>query len=1282
MVGEQNFEETSPKLNLRFNIDNNEVLKDSVGVFSIKDGIIQNCNSKFLQLLNCSKDCIANKKALRDFVCPEDLDEYDNQILKFIASPEISYEFKVGLISCTNSYINALITLIKSSADNFLAVYGTLQEVDNQIPALEASEIFTKILDELGQGLIITDPYRAIVYVNNVLCKITGYSKDELINKSIQWFFENCLAPNVCKDVFESNKQKIENLEVVFRRKDYTHAFISLSRQRINNLKLLPAVEIFTIQDISRLDQEVGELRRSEFKFSNLIKKMQDAFTVLKIIFDENQKPVDMQLIEANPAFERLSKLNIEQTKGINLSKIYNNFSGIEPNPLPIIAEAVLRNNEIKFEVKVKVFKKWYSLAVYPGGSSLAYIIISDITKNKIIESQLETSQRMIVSILNNIPQRVFWKDLNSNYIGCNSNFAKDLGFTDPSEVIGKTDFDLYPKVVAEKNVNSDRYIIETSNTINSLEYEEQLSNGKRVWVRLSKVPLKNDKNEIIGVIGTYEDITKKKAIEDNLRKLSKAVEQSPVSIVITDVQGNIEYVNPKFSSITGYSYQEVIGKNPRILKAGDKNPEEYKVLWETISSGKEWRGEFLNKKKNGELFWEFASISPIFDTSGKITNYLAVKEDITERKKAEQSLQDSFSMLETTLESTVDGILVVDNLGRIQKFNKKFLEMWRVPDSIIQKRSDAEAINFVLDQLKNPDVFKAKISELYQNADLESTDILEFKDGRIFERFSRPQYLNGKVIGRVWSFRDITERKKVEEALIESEKKFRTLFETSAEGILSTDKDENIVLVNPRMVEMTGYSENELLKMKYIDLLPEDEIEDHIQRMQLRRQNISDVYERRLKTKDGKIIWTMVSAAPLQNKEGKFTGSFGTFTDITEKKIAAEELRIAKERAEEINRLKSIFLANISHELRTPLIGILGYAETLYHEIENPQFKEMAQILLKSGNRLKDTLNLLLDLSHIEADKIELELTKLNVNRIIRTKFREFYPNVTEKGLKFRIIMEEDDIEIVADEKMLSVAIDHLLTNAIKYTHSGSITITVSKKIIDMKSYSEVKIQDTGIGIPPERINLIFEPFRQASEGLARSFEGIGLGLTVAQKFIQLLGGKISVESKVGEGSTFTITLPIEENKKIPAPKLSELSINDFKFVEEGNKYKFSDEVLLIEDDEPTANIIRIYLSETCKTDWANNGKRAIEMAATKQYSMILVDINLGIGMDGIEAINKIKKLFGYTSIPIVAVTAYALHGDREKFLKQGCTHYIAKPFDKNDIVLLVEKILSSKNK
>ncbi|OGU75989.1 MAG: hypothetical protein A2W11_07730 [Ignavibacteria bacterium RBG_16_35_7] len=221
------------------------------------------------------------------------------------------------------------------------------------------------------------------------------------------------------------------------------------------------------------------------------------------------------------------------------------------------------------------------------------------------------------------------------------------------------------------------------------------------------------------------------------------------------------------------------------------------------------------------------------------------------------------------------------------------------------------------------------------------------------------------------------------------------------------------------------------------------------------------------------------------------------------------------------------------------------------------------------------------------------------------------------------------------------------------------------------------MKVKDTGIGIPRQSSRLIFEPFRQASEGFSRSFEGLGIGLTVAKKFIEMMGGEIAVESDVGKGSEFIVKFPICSHDDLEFPKdFSYEKLLDEQII---HNYKYSSEVLLIEDDEATANIVRFYLGEICKTDWAYNAKTAISMAEKKNYSAILADINLGIGMDGIEAVNLIKKIKGYKSIPIIAVTAYALYGDREKFLKLGCTHYISKPFGKNDIVALVDKVLGS---
>lgn len=1396
---------------IAYRYDKLELFSDvsSVGLFSFnKKGLIKSCSSKFAILTGYSIDDIVDQQDLRSFIFEEDVYLFDSCLGRLLNSNLNAIEEILRFKKKDGSVIKVKLNLSKSSPSSKYSLNGKVIEVSESKSPESSFNILSLAANYLNEAIIITDLSCNIFYTNEPLNKLLGYNSGEMIGKYANRIFEEFISQQEFDELFVNSSEKSVTKEFVCSKKDGTHILVSMKSELIKDEKDFPIARFFILNDMSDQERVLGELRRSEFRYNNLLKRMHDAFAFIKIIADKNGKPVDIILIDTNEAFGKVMQEPISELMGKTFSSRLERFRDVRPHPFQLISQSALEQKEGRFEFYDKQTDTWYLVLVYAPEKGYAFLIIHDITKVKKAQEELNNSQNMLRSIIDNIPQRVFWKDTNSKFLGCNIHFAKDLGLKDPGEIVGKSEYDFSDKDVADKYVKADKYIIENARPISISDYKQLVNHeSKKISVRLNKLPLINENNEIIGVVGTYEDISKQKAIEENLRKLSQAVEQSPVSIVITDLKGNIEYVNNKFNQVTGYSAEEVIGKNPRILKSGKTSSEEYKNLWETIASGNEWRGEFHNKKKNGELYWESASISPIKDTSGNITHFLAVKEDITERKrieesireserllreiqaitnlgsyvlditkgvwesssildkifgidekfnrtvdgwlklihpewqeemanyfseyvlkqhhrfdkeykiirysdgeerwvhglgeleydtdnnpvkmigtirditeskKAEEELKKSFSLIEGTLESTVDGILVVDQNGKIQRFNNKFLEMWKIPESIIQTRDDDAALNFVISQLKYPAQFLNKVKELYKNVWAESIDLLEFNDGRIFERFSRPQLIGNKPVGRVWSFRDITDQKLAQEALIESERKFRTLFETSIEGILASDVEEKIILVNPRMSEISGYSADELMTMKFDDLLPPEEIMSHLAAMEERIKGKSGVYERKLRRKDGSIIWVLISASPLLDREGKYHGSFGMFTDITKQKGAEEALILAKEKAEEINRLKSIFLTNISHELRTPLIGILGYAETIYNEIEDPYFKDMALILLKSGTRLKETLNLLLDLSHIEADKLNVTLTRFSITELVREKFKQFHFAATEKGLRFQIILDESDIQINADERMVSQVIEHLLANAIKYTMRGEVTISLSLRFENQKHFVEVKVRDTGIGIPEERVRQIFEPFRQASEGLTRSFEGIGLGLTVAKKFVELMGGEIYVESSFGKGSTFTVKLPIDAASEQPSEKkVYSVDLSASKIFKE---CKYPDEVLLIEDDEPTANIIRIYLSEICRTDWAPDGKTAIEMAKKKNYSSLLVDINLGIGMDGIEAINKIKEYDDYKSKPIIAVTAYALHGDREKFLKQGCTHYISKPFDKEDLVELVDQVLAAK--
>ncbi|WP_348343936.1 PAS domain S-box protein [Ignavibacterium sp.] len=539
-----------------------------------------------------------------------------------------------------------------------------------------------------------------------------------------------------------------------------------------------------------------------------------------------------------------------------------------------------------------------------------------------------------------------------------------------------------------------------------------------------------------------------------------------------------------------------------------------------------------------------------------------------------------------------------------------------------------------------------------------------------------------------------VFQRKSIEDALRKSEEKYRNFIEKSMEGIyllqfrkpIETTLPVNkqielfyeygyIAEANDAMANMYGLSSSkELIGKSLAEIHGGKNKSENIESFKSFIMNgykveNSETVEIRI---DGTEIYVLNNVVGII-ENNKLVANWGTQIDITERKRAEETILKAKEKAEEASRLKSNFLSNMSHELRTPLIGILGYSEIMMNELANSNYGEMASTIYQSGSRLLETLNMILTLSKVESEKVNLNLSDVSLTELV-DEVRILFDSVArKKNIELKAVYPKEGLSIKSDAKILREIFNNLVNNAVKYTERGSVLIEVKRN--ELTGEIMIRVKDTGIGIPKDKLDIIFEEFRQASEGLARNFEGTGLGLSITKKFVQLLGGKIFVESQVGLGSTFTVVLPYNPStgSAIDNKTIDERSIRD-KIL--GRTPRERKSLLIVENDRINAAVIEAYVKKDYDVEVVGRGEDAVKKASEKQFDAILMDINLGSGINGVEATQQIRKIKGYEKTPIVAVTAFALKGDKEEFLAKGCSHYISKPFTQPQIIALLNEI------
>jgi PAS domain S-box-containing protein len=562
-------------------------------------------------------------------------------------------------------------------------------------------------------------------------------------------------------------------------------------------------------------------------------------------------------------------------------------------------------------------------------------------------------------------------------------------------------------------------------------------------------------------------------------------------------------------------------------------------------------------------------------------------------------------------------------------------------------------------------------------------------KGGRQLDKRIKSFYLKIDNQEYICSFaEDITQQKKAKKALYESQQLFQTLARMSPVGIFRTRADGYTTYVNPRWCELSGLSFAEALGDTWISAVHPDDRDILISNWKVRSsKGLKSEAEYRFLRPDGKIVWVLGNAVP--EKDGDtITGYIGTITDITELKLAEillkqkaeeiekqnkeyrrlnEELQLAKAKAEESDKLKSSFLANMSHEIRTPMNAICGFSRLLErNNLDEKKRVEFIDIINANSQQLLGIINDIVDISKIESGQVKVVETEFDLNTLIDNIVNSVAPTINKRKVQLNITkrLPNTQSKIISDEVKLGQILTNLLVNAIKFTKEGNIEI--SYKLKDNETL-EFKVSDTGIGIANENLSQIFERFLQVEGTSVDSRKGTGLGLPISKGFAELLGGSIWVESELGIGSTFGVTIPYVPQKPTEVTTSGE---------GKASKSWAGKTILVVEDDEHTQYFIKeVLASSGVTTIFVDDGEKAVQACKEmNQIDLVLMDIKLP-KMNGLEATRQIRRF--NKNLPIIAQTAHAFTSDSENAKEAGCNGFITKPININELNEQISKYL-----
>ncbi|CAN5436836.1 hypothetical protein BH10PLA1_BH10PLA1_04040 [soil metagenome] len=771
-------------------------------------------------------------------------------------------------------------------------------------------------------------------------------------------------------------------------------------------------------------------------------------------------------------------------------------------------------------------------------------------------------------------------------------------------------------------------------------------------------------------------------AASDNLYKA--IVDSANYVIVATDATGNITLFNHAAERLFGYTAAEAMGQRTDFLHAppevhaqaivdGLIAPPPIDLFSEDASLFQKVEYERICITKDGRQIPTLSSVSAMRGPNGQVTGYLGIATDLTTRKAAEEQsrMQSAFRQ---AIEASAPIAIAISDLAGVQTyvnpasckltgFSEEELLGCGLPRPYWNPADDMHRASITSKVLAKPDA----------PANFEM--LLRHKDGRSINTYcyiSPVMAQPRRMTGWLAVYFDITERKRIENDLHESEARFRSAFDSSASGMSLVHPDGRWFLVNRAQCEITGYTAEELLKTTFQAMTHPDDLNNDLEHATqlLSGEILSYHMEKRYIHKTGRIVWIHLTVSLVRDHLQQPLYFVSQIQDITERKRTDEQLLRAKEAAEAANRAKNAFLANMSHEIRTPLNAISGFADVLESgDLPESDRREFAQTIRRNSEHLLRVLDDILDVSKIEAGKMAIELVPIALRPLLKDVATMLRARAEAKGLKLLTTIPATlPAAVVTDPTRLRQILLNLIGNAVKYTAFGTVTMTAS---VENETVLRIDVIDTGIGMSAEELKVIFEPFTQVDASHSRRFGGVGLGLAISRRLAALLDATIAVQSEARRGSTFTLRLPI----KLPS--------ND---VESTNgvvpMHVRAARVLVVDDSLDSQRLLQFLLTrQKMKVELADNGEAAIcavDEAARqgKPIELIFMDMQMPV-LDGYTATPRLRKA-GFTS-PIVALTANAMTADRDRCLEIGCDEFLSKPVQPQALQRIILKYFTA---